>query len=411
MIDPESLIERFIRYVKVDTASDEGSNTFPSTRKQFDLANILVAELHELGLTDVSLDEFGYVMATLPSNTNRVTPTIGFLAHMDTAPDVSGTNVNPRIIYNYDGADIILSRPNQIVLSPREFPELGHYRGQSLIVTDGTTLLGADDKAGIAEIMAALEYLVGHPGVKHGPIRVGFTVDEEIGRGVDRFDVAKFNADFAYTVDGGALGELEYENFNAAGAKAYIKGRNVHPGYAKGKMRNALHIAMEFNSMLPPHERPEHTTGYEGFYHLLRVEGGVENAFMQYIIRDHSRDRFARRKATFESIAETLNNLYGAGTVRIELTDQYFNMRERVEPVYHIVQTAIDAMGQVGVKPIVKPIRGGTDGARLSYMGLPCPNLFTGGMNFHSRYEYIPVQSMVKATEVILRIVELYANG
>jgi len=410
MINKQSLIDRFIRYVKVDTTSDENSTTFPSTKKQFDLANILVKELEALGLQEVSLDEYGYVMATLPANTDKKVPTIGFLAHMDTAPDMSGTNVNPRFIEKYDGKDIILNKENNVILGVKDFPELKDYVGQTLIVTDGTTLLGADDKAGIAEIMTALEYMVKHPEFKHGKIRISFTVDEEIGHGVDHFDVKKFNADFGYTLDGGMIGELEFENFNAAGAKVHVQGRNVHPGYAKNKMKNAMHIAMEFNSLLPANERPEYTQDYEGFYHLVKMEGGVENAMLQYIIRDHSREKFDERKVVAKKIEAFLNSKYGEGTIKLDIIDQYFNMREMVEPVYHIVDTAIKAMEQVGVKPLVKPIRGGTDGARLSYMGLPCPNLFAGGLNFHGKYEFVPVESMVKASEVMIKIIELYAS-
>lgn len=410
MINKQSLIDRFIRYVKLDTTSDENSTTFPSTKKQFDLANILVKELEALGLQEISLDEYGYVMATLPANTDKKIPTIGFLAHMDTAPDMSGTNVKPRFVENYDGKDIILNKENNVILGVKDFPELKDYVGQTLIVTDGTTLLGADDKAGIAEIMTALEYLVNHPEFKHGKIRISFTVDEEIGHGVDHFDVNKFNADFGYTLDGGMIGELEFENFNAAGAKVHVQGRNVHPGYAKNKMKNAMHIAMEFNSLLPANERPEYTQDYEGFFHLVKMEGGVENAMLQYIIRDHSREKFDERKVVAKKIEAFLNSKYGEGTIKLDITDQYFNMREMVEPVYHIVDTAIKAMEQVGVKPLVKPIRGGTDGARLSYMGLPCPNLFAGGLNFHGKYEFVPVESMVKASEVMIKIIELYAS-
>ncbi len=410
MINKQNLIDRFIRYVKIDTTSDDSSTTFPSTKKQFDLANLLVKELQEFGLKDISLDEWGYVMATLPANTDKPIPTIGFLAHMDTAPDMSGTNVNPRFIENYDGKDIILHKENNVILGVKDFPELKDYVGQTLIVTDGTTLLGADDKAGIAEIMTSLEYMVSHPEFKHGKLRISFTVDEEIGHGVDHFDVKKFNADFGYTLDGGMIGELEYENFNAAGAKVLIQGRNVHPGYAKNKMKNAMHIAMEFNSLLPVTERPEYTQDYEGFYHLIKMEGSVENASLQYIIRDHSREKFQNRKDYIEKVAGFINSKYGEGTIKLELTDQYFNMQEMVEPVYHIVDTAVKAMEQVGVKPLVKPIRGGTDGARLSYMGLPCPNLFAGGLNFHGKYEFVPVDSMVKASEVMLKIIELYTD-
>ncbi len=408
MINKQSLIDRFIRYVKIDTQSDDTvSDRFPSTEKQLVLSNLLVKELKELGLTDVTIDEFGYVMATVPSNIDKKVPTIGFLAHVDTAPDMPGKNVNPRFVENYDGKDIQLSP--EVAITVKDFPELKHYVGQTLIVTDGTTLLGADDKAGIAEIMTAVEYMVSNPSFKHGPIRIGFTADEEVGRGVDHFDVKRFNADFGYTLDGGAIGELEYENFNAAGAKISIQGRNIHPGFAKDKMLNAIHIAQEFNAMLPSQERPEHTVGYEGFYHLIKIDGAVESATFQYIIRDHCRDKFEARKAFMQNVASYLNTKYGEGVVTLEIKDQYYNMREKVEPVYHVVETAVKAMEAVGVKPLVKPIRGGTDGARLSYMGLPCPNLFAGGENFHGKHEYVPVESMVKASEVMLKIIEMYA--
>lgn len=408
MINKQSLIDRFIRYVKIDTQSDDTvSDRFPSTEKQLVLSNILVKELKELGLTDVTIDEFGYVMATVPSNIDNKVPTIGFLAHVDTAPDMPGKNVNPRFVENYDGKDIQLNP--EVAITVKDFPELKHYVGQTLIVTDGTTLLGADDKAGIAEIMTAVEYMVSNPSFKHGPIRIGFTADEEVGRGVDHFDVKRFNADFGYTLDGGAIGELEYENFNAAGAKISIQGRNIHPGYAKDKMLNAIHIAQEFNAMLPSQERPEHTVGYEGFYHLIKIDGAVESATFQYIIRDHCREKFEARKAFMQNVASYLNTKYGEGVVTLEIKDQYYNMREKVEPVYHVVETAVKAMEAVGVKPLVKPIRGGTDGARLSYMGLPCPNLFAGGENFHGKHEYVPVESMVKASEVMLKIIEMYA--
>ncbi|MDX9854167.1 MAG: peptidase T [Tenuifilaceae bacterium] len=408
MINKQSLIDRFIRYVKIDTQSDDTvSDRFPSTEKQLVLSNLLVKELKELGLTDVTIDEFGYVMATVPSNIDKKVPTIGFLAHVDTAPDMPGKNVNPRFVENYDGKDIQLNP--EVAITVKDFPELKHYVGQTLIVTDGTTLLGADDKAGIAEIMTAVEYMVSNPSFKHGPIRIGFTADEEVGRGVDHFDVKRFNADFGYTLDGGAIGELEYENFNAAGAKISIQGRNIHPGYAKDKMLNAIHIAQEFNAMLPSQERPEHTVGYEGFYHLIKIDGAVESATFQYIIRDHCREKFEARKAFMQNVANYLNTKYGEGVVTLEIKDQYYNMREKVEPVYHVVETAVKAMEAVGVKPLVKPIRGGTDGARLSYMGLPCPNLFAGGENFHGKHEYVPVESMVKASEVMLKIIEMYA--
>jgi tripeptide aminopeptidase len=411
MINRDNLVDRFIRYVKIDTQSDDTvTDKFPSTEKQLVLSNLLVKELKELGVQDVNVDEFGYVMATIPANTTKNVPTLGFLAHVDTAPDMPGKDVKPRFVENYDGTDIVLNKEKDVVLAVQEFPELKNYVGQTLIVTDGTTLLGADDKAGIAEIMTAVEYIVKNPNFKHGKIRIGFTVDEEVGRGVDHFDVKRFAADYAYTMDGGAIGELEFENFNAAGAKITIQGRNIHPGYAKDKMLNAILIAQEFNSLLPAHERPEHTVGYEGFYHLIKMDGSVEKATFQYIIRDHDRKKFESRKAYMERIAEYLNTKYGQGVVTLELKDQYYNMREKVEPVYHVVSTAIEAMEKVGVKPKVKPIRGGTDGARLSYMGLPCPNIFAGGENFHGKHEYVPVESMVKATEVILKIVELYES-
>ena len=363
-----------------------------------------------MGVKDASIDEHGYVMATVPSNIDKKVLTIGFLAHVDTAPDMSGANIKPRFIENYDGSEIILNKDLKVTLSPTEFPELNNYKGQTLIVTDGTTLLGADDKAGIAEIMTAVEYMMSNPEFKHGAVRIGFTVDEEVGRGVDHFDVKKFNADFAYTLDGGAVGEMEYENFNAAGAKITIQGRNIHPGYAKDKMINAILVAMEFNSLLPAAERPEHTVGYEGFYHLIKMDGSVEKSTFQYIIRDHDRTKFEARKVYMTKVAEFLNTKYGEGVVNLEINDQYYNMREKVEPVYHVVETAVKAMELVGIKPKVKPIRGGTDGSRLSYMGLPCPNLFAGGENFHGKQEYVAVESMVKATEVMLKIVELYAK-
>ncbi len=408
MINEKKLVERFLRYVKIDTQSDENSRTFPSTDKQLNLSRMLADELKEMGVKDVELDQYGYVMATIPANISKKVPTIGFLAHVDTSPDTSGKDVKPRIVENYDGKTIVLNKTKGIELSPKDFPELNQYKGQSLIVTDGNTLLGADDKAGVAEIMTAVDYIMTHPEFEHGNLRIGFTVDEEVGRGVDHFDVKKFNADFAYTLDGGTIGEMEYENFNAAGAKIKIQGRNIHPGYAKNKMVNALLLAMELNSMLPPHERPEHTEHYDGFYHLMKVEGDVDQASMQYIIRDHHRDKFEQRKNHLTHVTEFLNQKYGEKTIQLELNDQYYNMRQQIEPVYHIVETAVEAMKAVGVKPNVKPIRGGTDGARLSYMGLPCPNLFAGGENFHGRHEYVPIPSMIKVTEVMLKVIELY---
>lgn len=409
MINKNKLTDRFLRYVQIDTQSDDRvTDRYPSTEKQLVLSNLLVQELKQLGVKDVEIDQYGYVMATIPANTDKKVPTIGFLAHVDTAPDMPGANVKPRIVENYDGNDIVLNKDLNVSISVADFPELKNYIGQSLIVTDGTTLLGADDKAGVAEIMTAIEFLMSNPNFKHGPIRIGFTVDEEVGRGVDHFDVKKFNADFAYTLDGGAIGELEFENFNAAGAKVFIQGRNIHPGYAKDKMLNAMHIGMEMNSLLPQSERPEYTANYEGFYHLIGFQGSVENATLQYIIRDHSHVKFEARKAFIYKCVEFINAKYGEGVAKLELKDQYYNMREKVEPVFHVVGTAIKAMEEVGVKPKVKPIRGGTDGARLSYMGLPCPNIFAGGENFHGKHEYVPIESMVKATEVILKIVELY---
>ena len=407
MINKENLVSRFLRYVKIDTQSDDTViDRFPSTEKQLTLCNLLLNELKELGLKDASIDEYGYVMATVPGNTDKTVPVIGFLAHVDTSPDISGKDVKPRIIENYDGKDIKLNP--DVSISIKDFPEIVAYKGQTLIVTDGTTLLGADDKAGIAEIMTAVEYMVSNPEFKHGDIRIGFTVDEEIGRGTDYFNVKKFNAEFAYTLDGGEIGELEYENFNAAEAKIKIHGRNIHSGYAKDKMKNAVLIAQEFNSMLPQNERPENTEKREGFYHLVNMVGTVEQVIFQYVIRDHDKNKFEARKQTMLNIAEQLNKKYANNTVKLEITDQYFNMREKIEPVYHIVETAIEAMQASEVKPLIKPIRGGTDGARLSYIGLPCPNIFTGGENFHGKYEYIPVESMIKATEVILKIIELY---
>jgi len=404
------ILERFLKYVKIDTQSNEDSQTCPSTAKQLDLAKVLRDELLAMGLKDVSLDDNCYLMATLPANTDKKIPTIGFIAHLDTSPDMSGTNVNPQILKNYDGKDIVLDKKNNVVLNIKEFPELKEYAGQTLITSDGTTLLGADDKAGIAEIMTAVDYLLKHPEIKHGTIKIGFTPDEEIGRGVDKFDVKKFNAEFAYTLDGGGIGELEYENFNAAHAKVIFNGRNIHPGYAKDKMINAMIIAMEFNGMLPVNERPEFTQDYEGFYHLIKMEGSVENASIQYIIRDHDRVKFEAKKVFIQQIVDYMNKKYRENTVVLELKDQYYNMREQVEKFFHVVETAKKAMELVNVEPVVVPIRGGTDGARLSYMGLPCPNIFAGGHNFHGKYEYLPVESMVKAVDVIIKIIELYSQ-
>ncbi len=407
----EKLLDRFLRYVRIDTQSDPNSSTFPSTKKQFDLLRLLVDELHSLGLKDAHVDEHGYVMATLEANTDKNIPAIGFLAHVDSSPDMAASDIKPRVIENYSGGDILLNKDQGMYLRVSEFPELEHYVGQTLITTDGTTLLSADDKAGIAEIMVAMEYLVEHPEIKHGTIKIGFTPDEEIGKGVDHFDVDKFGAQYAYTLDGGQVGELEYENFNAAFAKINVQGRNIHPGTAKGKMKNAIIIASELNDMLPVFERPEHTEGYEGFFHITKFEAVVEQAELQYIVRDHDHQKFLDKKKLLRDIVDFMNIKYGSGTITLELTDQYFNMRERVEPVYHIVEIVERAMLDLGIKPIIKPIRGGTDGSKLSYMGLPCPNIFAGGHNFHGKYEYVPLDSMEKATQVILKVIELYHNS
>lgn len=405
-----NLTDRFLKYVKFDTQSDELTNLTPSTPGQYKFAQALEKELHELGLEDISLDENGYLMATLPANTDREVPTVGFIAHLDTSPDLSGHNVNPRIVNAYDGGDITLNADNDVVLSPSEFPELLHYVGQDLIVTDGTTLLGADDKAGIAEIISAVEYLKAHPEIEHGKIRIAFNPDEEIGQGAHKFDVDRFGADWAYTMDGGEVGELEYENFNAAVANVTFKGRNVHPGYAKHKMVNSIRIANQFILMLPRWETPEHTEGYEGFYHLVKIEGDVEKTTLTYIIRDHDRDRFERRKRELEHLTRKTNNEF-PGCATIEIRDQYFNMREKIEPVMHIITIAEKAMELAGVTPKVQPIRGGTDGAQLSFKGLPCPNIFAGGLNFHGRYEFVPIPSMEKAEKTIVEIARLVAQG
>ena len=399
-----NITERFLKYVSFCTTSDEETNMTPSTPGQMEFAKYLAAELEEIGMQEVTLDENGYVMATLPANTGGK-PTIGFIAHMDTAPDASGKNVKARIVENYDGQDIVLNAEKNIVFEVAKYPEILDYKGQDIIVTDGTTLLGADDKAGLAEIVTACEYLIEHPEIEHGKIRVGFTPDEEIGQGADHFDVEKFDCDFAYTMDGGAVGELEYENFNAAGCKIKVHGVNVHPGYGYHKMINSIRIANHFASMLPRWETPEHTQGYEGFYHLIAMNGSVEETTLQYIIRDHDRARFESRKREVEHLVRKLNQEYGEGTVEVEIRDQYYNMREKVEPVMHIVTLVEEAMKEVGVTPKVQPIRGGTDGARLSFEGLPCPNIFAGGVNFHSRFEYLPIPSMEKAMQVILQIV------
>ncbi|NPV86554.1 MAG: peptidase T [Anaerolineae bacterium] len=406
----ESVVEKFLRYVKIDTRSDREADTSPSTAGQWVLARLLADELRGMGLGDVNVSDHAVVTAVLPANRVPASPVIGFIAHMDTSGEVSGKDVCPMIHDKYDGGDIVLNSEKNIVLSPCDFPELRHYVGETLITTDGNTLLGADDKAGVAEIMTAVEYLVEHPQIPHGEVRIAFTPDEEIGRGVDHFDVEQFGANFAYTLDGGSIGELEYENFNAAEATITFHGRSVHPGSAKGKMVNALHIAMEFNAMLPAAERPEHTEHYEGFFHLTTLTGDVEQASCRIIVRDHDYQRYKQRIALLQGAAAFLNQRYGANLVDLEIKEQYLNMREKILPVMHIVETACKAMEMVGVKPVVMPVRGGTDGARLSYMGLPTPNLFTGGHNYHSRYEFIPVLSMQKAVEVVLKIIELYCG-
>lgn len=409
MISKDHIIDRFISYVTIDTQSNPKSQTTPSTKKQWDLANKLAEELRSIGMQDVTIDENAYIMATLPSNVGHEVPTIGFISHFDTSPDFSGTNVKPQIHPNYLGGDILLNKAENIVLSPDYLEDLRQYIGQTIITTDGTTLLGADDKAGICEIVSAMEYLINHPEIKHGTIRVGFTPDEEIGRGAHKFDVKKFNAEWAYTMDGSEIGELEYENFNAASAVVTVKGKSVHPGYAKGKMVNSLYIATEFINSLPRIETPEHTTEYQGFFHLHTVEGDVEQTTLEYIIRDHDKKHFEARKEALEKLTEELNTQYERDVIFTEIKDQYYNMREKIEPVMHIVDIAEEAMEALGIEPNIKAIRGGTDGSQLSYMGLPCPNIFAGGHNFHGRYEYVPVESMIKATEVICKIAELTA--
>ena len=404
-----ALVERFLKYVSFDTQSSEETEVTPSTPGQMVFAKYLKEELESLGLEDITLDEHGYLFATLPANIDKPVPTIGFIAHMDTSPDMSGKDVSPRIVQNYDGSDIVLCAEENVVLSPSQFPELLDHKGEDLIVTNGKTLLGADDKAGIAEIVSAIVYLKEHPEIKHGKIRIGFNPDEEIGLGAHKFDVEKFGCDWAYTMDGGEIGELEFENFNAASAKITFKGRNVHPGYAKNKMINSIRVANRFCAMLPAHETPEHTEGYEGFYHLISFNGDVEQTTVAYIIRDHDRARFESRKKKIERFVSEINAEYGEGTATLELRDQYYNMREKLEPVMHIIDTAFAAMEAVGVKPNVKPIRGGTDGAQLSFKGLPCPNIFAGGLNFHGRYEFAPIQNMEKAMKVIVKIAELVA--
>ena len=405
----EKLLDRFLRYVAVDTQSDENSDSQPSTAKQLNLLKLLCEELKQMGV-QATLDEFGYVMGSIPSNIEKNVPAVGFIAHVDTAPDASGKDVKPQIIPAYDGSAIPLKGVPGLQLKPEEFPELLHYVGQTLVTTDGTTLLGADDKAGVAEIMDAVQYIMAHPECKHGPVMIGFTPDEEIGRGVIKFDVQRFGADYAYTMDGGEVGELEFENFNAASAKIHVQGCNVHPGYAKGKMKNAILIGQEFQSMLPALARPEHTEGYEGFFHLISFKGSVEEADFAYIIRDHDRARFEARKEMMVKVAGFMNEKYGKGTVDLVVKDQYYNMREQVEPHYHIIDKAVKAMEMAGVKPKIQPIRGGTDGANLSFKGLPCPNLFAGGLNFHGKMEFVPVESMEKAAQVILNLVGLYAE-
>ncbi|MBP4143170.1 peptidase T [Flavobacterium sp. P4023] len=409
----QHIIDRFISYVIIDTESDANSETTPSTKRQWDLANKLVEELKTIGMQDVTIDDKSYIMATLPSNVDHEVPTIGFISHFDTSPDFCGANIKPQIVPNYDGKDIVLNAEKNIVLSPNYFKDLLLYKGQTLITTDGTTLLGADDKAGITEIVTAMEFLINNPEIKHGKIRVGFTPDEEIGRGAHHFDVAKFGAEWAYTMDGSQVGELEYENFNAAGAKITFKGKSVHPGYAKGKMINSMLIANDFINKLPPEETPQETKGYEGFFHVHHLTGSIEETVLELIIRDHSKKKFEKRKELIEKITRKINKKFakqfGEDIVITEIKDQYYNMKEKVVPVKHIVDIAEKAMKEIGIKPLIKPIRGGTDGSQLSYMGLPCPNIFAGGHNFHGKYEYVPAESMQKAIEVIVKIAELTA--
>ena len=406
-----TIVERFLKYVSFDTQSAEDSETTPSTEKQWVLARYLKEELEGIGLTEVEIDEHAYVYATLPANTDKPLPTVGFIAHMDTSPDSSGKDVKPRIVKDYDGGDIVLDEAAGIVTSPKKFPELLDHVGEDIIVTDGHTLLGADDKAGIAEIVHAMAYLIAHPEIKHGRIRVGFNPDEEIGLGAHRFNVEKFGCDFAYTMDGGELGELEFENFNAASAKVEVTGVSVHPGYAKNKMVNAARVATEYASLMPAAETPERTAEYEGFYHLLGMSGNVEKASLTYIIRDHDRARFEERKEYAAAVGELLNKKYGAGTVKVTLADQYYNMREKVEPVMHIIDTALDAMKDCGIQPRVRAIRGGTDGAQLSFKGLPCPNIFAGGLNFHGPHEFLPIPSLEKASMVVVKICEIVGRS
>ena len=405
----EKILDRFLRYVAIDTQSDENSESQPSAAKELDLLKLLCKELNDMGV-EATLDEYGYVMGTLPSNIDKKVPAIGFIAHVDTSPDSSGANVKPQIIENYDGSDIALKGVPGLYLKPSEFPELLAHKGETIITTDGTTLLGADDKAGVAEIMNAVQYMVEHPEFKHGDIKIGFTPDEEIGRGVVKFDVKRFGADYAYTMDGGEIGELEFENFNAASAKIHIQGRNVHPGYAKDKMKNAILIGMEFNDLLPVGQRPELTEGYDGFFHIISFKGSVEEADFGYIIRDHDRKKFEEKKELIEQCVKFINVKYGEGTATLEVKDQYYNMREQVEPYYFIVEKAVKAMEMAGVKPKIQPIRGGTDGANLSFKGLPCPNIFAGGMNFHGKMEFAPLENIEKASDVVLNIIKLYAE-
>lgn len=406
MIDKKHITDRFIKYVTIDTESDPNNPTFPSTEKQWDLAKILVEELKQIGMQDVDLDENCYIMATLPSNLDYKVPTIGFVAHIDTSPDFTGANVKPQIVKDYQGNDIILNKEKNIVLSPDYFDDLLQYKGQTLITTDGTTLLGADDKAGVTEIVTAMEYLIEHPEIKHGKIRICFTPDEEVGKGAHLFDVEKFGAEWAYTMDGSQIGELEYENFNAASAKVTVTGKIVHPGYAKGKMINSMLIANEFIAALPANETPEKTEGYEGFFHLHDIKGDVEQTILEYIIRDHNFDVFEQRKYLMQRIAFDFNERLENEHIKVEIKNQYFNMKEKITPVMHIIDIAEEVMKERGITPLIKPIRGGTDGSQLSYKGLPCPNIFAGGHNFHGRFEYVPVESMVKATEVIVGISE-----
>ena len=404
MIDKKHITNRFIKYITIDTESDPNNPAFPSSDKQWDLAKVLVKELEQIGMQDVDLDENCYIMATLPSNIDYKVPTIGFVSHIDTSPDFTGKNINPQIIENYDGKDIVLNKEKNIILSSSYFDDLLQYKGQTIITTDGTTLLGADDKAGITEIVTAMEYLIQHPEIKHGKIRICFTPDEEVGKGAHLFDVEKFGADWAYTMDGSQIGELEYENFNAASAKVTITGKIVHPGYAKGKMINSMLIANEFIATLPVQEVPEKTDGYEGFFHLHDIKGNVEETVLEYIIRDHDLELFEKRKKLIQKIANDFNNKYNQEIIKVEIKNQYFNMKEKITPVMHIVDMAEEVMKDLGITPLIKAIRGGTDGSQLSYKGLPCPNIFAGGHNFHGRFEYVPVESMIKATEVIIGI-------